>query len=114
MSYESDGHYVVHRESRHRARKDHACAACRDTISAGHVYACSFIVFDGDAEYLKRCLRCQTLHEHLRDLCGPGVWPDERLMCGLSYEDEWGELPEEIAALAFVTPDEMQAQEAAQ
>lgn len=60
---------------------------------------------DGDSVTLRRCSRCQTIHEHLRQLCeSQERWPDEQLNCGEDYEEEWGKLPPEIAALAFTLP----------
>jgi hypothetical protein len=37
------------------------------------------------------------------------MWPDEKLSCGEEYEKHWGcPPPDEIAALAFATPQELQ------
>jgi hypothetical protein len=76
-------------------------------------------VADHEAGTYKRCLRCQTIHEHLRERCrtanqklrGYGeLWPAERLDCGEAYEDEWdGPPPDDIARLAFLTTEEVQA-----
>lgn len=108
MSHGIDERYKVYNERRVKARKAHACGACGDPIEPGHEYTLVFIVFDR-ARSLKRCLRCQALHVHLRGVCAPHeMWPDERLDCGMDYEEEWGELPEEIAALAFKTGADMQ------
>jgi len=113
MSCSVDDVYSVYDERFPRARKRHMCDACDDTIEPGHVYARIGIVFDRRAYTIVRCLRCQALHEHLREKCRAhrdgDRWPDEHLDCGLDYEEEWGPLPDEIAALAFVTPAEMQA-----
>jgi len=67
-------------------------------------------VFDGTADTVKRCERCEAIHAHLVDLClyDGERWPDEQLNCGKSYEDEWGECPEEIQALAFALPGEIE------
>lgn len=112
MSCVFDETYAVYDERFPRARKPHTCDACHETISVGHWYARVGTVFDGRAETVVRCLRCQAIHEHLRTLSSPNdeVWPDERLDCGEGYEPHWGfSPPPEIAALAFVTPAEMQA-----
>lgn len=113
MSYSADEAYTVYDERFPRARKPHACAACKDVIEPGHIYARVGIVFEKEASTVVRCLRCQTIHEHLREKCrghrDGDRWPDEHLACGLDYEEEWGPLPDAIAALAFVTPAEMQA-----
>ena len=99
--------YEVYDEQRVTARKAHQCSACSETIRPGDRYVRVKMVFDGSAETIKRCARCQSIHEHLRDTapgCGD-VWPDEKLDCGDSYEDVFGEPPpDEIAALAFWRP----------
>ena len=68
------------------------------------------MVYDGRAETVKRCLRCEAMHEHLSTLGrDQDMYPAERLDCGQSYKDEWGkEPPPEIAALAFKTGADMQ------
>jgi hypothetical protein len=96
----------VYAETVRRARKPHSCAACRETIATGHRYTDVRIIFEGRVDTIKRCLRCQAIHEHLRDLGDGESWPEERLDCGQSYESEWGECPDEIAALAFALPGE--------
>lgn len=125
MSRSCDESYDVYDERRVRARKAHRCGACRETIAAGHYYMRVGVVYDGSASAIRRCLRCQALHVHLRKRChdmaadernrygysGDTMWPDEELNCGLAYEDEWGDLPDEIAALAFMTGADMQEAE---
>lgn len=113
MSHSCDEYYTLYNETSRRARKPHACDACRETIPPRAVYWRVFTVFDGDATLYVRCSRCQAIHLHLREKCaasGSDMWPDERLACGLKYEDEWGELPEEIEALAFALPGDSIAQ----
>lgn len=105
---------AVYNEARRRARKPHKCSACAETIQPRHTYWRVCIIYDGDVETVKRCERCQTLHRHLRTLRserrGWDTWPSERLDCGEDYFGHWGaEPPPEIAALAFTTPEEMQA-----
>lgn len=110
MSHSIDETYDVYNETSRIARKEHVCAACKETIRIGDRYAIVGIVFDGEAESVKRCLRCQEIHEHLRKLGAYEMWPAERLDCGEEYKEHWGhEPPPEIAALAFATPEEMQA-----
>lgn len=110
MSYVADdGAYDVYSERPLRARTAHACDACKEAISPGHTYTRVCVVFDRSAETIKRCWRCQRIHEHLRERCalaGRDMWPDERLACGHRYEAVWGELPADIAALAFALPGE--------
>lgn len=112
MSYHYDDTYDVYDERRVKARKPHTCQACGDTIQPGHRYARVGIVFRGSAETIKRCLRCQTLHAHLRERCRGDnrSWPDEHLAGGETYEDEWGQPPPpEVAALAFKTGADLQS-----
>lgn len=109
MSHYTEEYYSVYVETFRRARKEHVCCACEETIAAGHRYCYVAVVFDREARAYKRCLKCQALHTHLRDLgVRVDAWPREDLGCGLRYEDEWGPLPPEIAALAFMTADEAQ------
>jgi hypothetical protein len=108
MSHIAEETYSVYDERRVRARKQHICGACREPIVSGHTYWRIGVVFEKSAETLRRCERCQALHVHLRGLGHYDVWPDERLSCGQSYEDEWGDLPDDVAELAFVTAEEMQ------
>lgn len=84
----------------------HRCSACWERIDPGHRYTRVGIVFDGYAWTIKRCLRCQTLHEHLRQIADGDEWPDDQLNCGDSYEDLFGPPPAAIAALAFALPGE--------
>ena len=112
MSHICDETYKIYREKNQKARKAYRCSACRETIEQGHVYTYVACIHDGGFTRYRRCLRCQKLHEHLRELCGhlkyDDVWPDEQLNCGLSYEDEWGDLPADIAALAFKSGKDLQ------
>lgn len=119
MSESCDETYDVYDERVVRARKPHRCGACRETILPGHRYCRIGVVFDGEARTYKRCVRCQFLHEHLREKCRASVdrsswpvtehlWPDEQLACGQDYVEEWGPLPDEIAALAFLSAEEQQ------
>jgi hypothetical protein len=108
MSYEADEAYDVYREQQRKAIKEHTCSACKEVIRKGDSYWVITWIFDGYAGGIKRCLRCQTLHVHLRKLDPGYMWPAEQLDCGESYEDEWGSVPDEIIELAFITPDEAQ------
>lgn len=110
MSRSCDGQYDVYRQTPRKARKEHRCNACwRDgAIQPGHAYTVVATVYEGAAHTIKRCARCQALHDHLKELCSEDNerWPDERLNCGESYESEWGDVPEWIAAMAFWLPGE--------
>jgi hypothetical protein len=103
--------YTVHSARVIRARKEHKCYACKEVIRRGDLYAYTFIVFEGEPDVTKRCARCEMLYQHLwsvtRDT-DEGV--DDCLNCGHTYQEVHGvEPPEEIAALAFLTPAEAQA-----
>ena len=105
MSHEIDETYAVYLERARRARKEHRCGACKEIIAPHDTYTVVSVVFDSKAQTIKRCARCQKLHEHLRDLNPGESWPAERLDCGETYESEWEcEPPPEIAALAFALP----------
>ena len=109
MSHSVDDTYDVYETSYPKAVKEHRCDACGRTVHPGEVYARVSIVFDGQAETVKRCGGCEEMHQHLRDLCldRGDMWPDERLACGLAYEGEWERPPPaEIAALAFASSAE--------
>lgn len=112
MSVEADDTYDVYHERPVRARKAHKCIACREVIAPGHRYWRIGVIYDGSARTLRRCLRCQCIHVHLRELCSSSddyTWPDEWLGCGQSYEAEWGKCPEHIAVLAFVSGADLQS-----
>ena len=114
MSHSCEETYDVYRETVRRARKQHECDACRAPIRPGDYYCAVSVVHDNVAETVKRCGACQRTHEHLRVLCSErsswdreNFWPDERLNCGLEYDEEWGsEPPNEIASLPLLGADE--------
>lgn len=111
MSRECDGPVQVYDEQLRKARKEHKCDACEERIRAGDTYNYSTIIYDGSVEHIKRCLRCQKIHLHLRDVSSTDddyLWPDERLNCGEEYTSHWGKPPpDDIAALAFALPGEV-------
>lgn len=109
MSHYCDEYYSLYKERRVKARKEHKCDACGEVVSVGHYYFRISIMFEGEAETVKRCLRCQTLHLHLRGIEPGEMWPNEKLDCGKDYKAEWGkEPPPEMEMLAFVTQEESQ------
>jgi len=109
MSQYAEETYDVYHERNVVSRKEHNCCACYEKILKGQYYWRIGVVFDGHAETLKRCLRCQQLHEHLRDLGDQQEWPDERLNCGHGYREMWDRSPPDaVAGLAFKTSEEMQ------
>ena len=107
MSHYVDECYDVYQETTRKARKEHDCDACKLPIRRGDYYCSVHIVFDGRARSVKRCGACQTTHIHLRKLNPGEMWPNEKLACGLDYEEEWGnEPPDEIQALPLLSADE--------
>ncbi len=105
----------VYREDIRCARKGHRCDACRETIRPGDLYCDTFIVFERDPERIRRCLRCGSIfrilfQKMLRETNGEEQ-PALRLDCGHTWRARWEEdPPPEIARLAFLTPDEIQAE----
>jgi hypothetical protein len=97
----------VELQSRWRiARKPHYCFACRETIRSADRY--HFVVqnYDGELSTFKHCLRCWTMIREILDAGALSVqW---NLDCGLDWEEAFGPLPEHVATLAFLTPDEAQ------
>lgn len=94
-----------HRETRRRARVNHTCGACRETIERGQVYV--FEAFGGSfgIQTTKRCLRCELIYEHLIEVSPAGEFPDAHLNCGHTYEEVHDEPPPAwLAALAFWRP----------
>lgn len=109
MSQYGEGDYCpVWQDRWVTARKAHVCSACGETIERGNRYHTTFSVFDGIANQVKRCERCQTIFAHLSSLMtDPEEFCDERLACGHEYVERWSEEPPpEIAALAFWLPGE--------
>lgn len=116
MSVDCDGYCDVWERRQQRARKDHTCSCCGETIPRGHVYATHFTLFMGETDFVRRCLRCEALYDALTERMraagslGDEV-PDIRLKCGHDFEERWGEAPPpELARLAFMTAAEMQAE----
>ena len=109
MSHEVYDCYGFYREKLIKARIPHRCGACGEVVSMGHRYVKASWLWEGSVSSAKRCIRCQAIHEHLRNLAPGDTWPDETLKCGLDYEKEWGERPPpEIEILAFVTQEQAQ------
>jgi hypothetical protein len=108
MSHAVDETYDVYTEKLRCAVKNHKCSACGETILKGTHYFSVHWVFDGTAQTIKRCARCQAIHLHLRTLSPGDMWPDEELNCGEEYREHWGkDPPKEIAELAFLRPEEV-------
>jgi hypothetical protein len=102
MSYYAEEQYQFYNEPVLKARKPHTCDACKLTIPPGHRYVRISWCFDGRIESVKRCLRCQLIHEYLRGLGDGDMWPAEKLDCGEEFEPHWGYAPPEwLQSLAF-------------
>jgi len=114
VSDSCDDYCTIHESTVRKARKEHACSACATRIMPGHYYRHVFTLFDRDVAVFKRCGACDATWHHLKRLCderndwdrGANLYPREDLSCGLSYEEEWGDLPDEIAALPMMGDDE--------
>lgn len=89
-----------------RARKPHRCGACRETIPAGHRYHVVLTAIDGSMDTFRHCARCWQICEALWAQGAQAVQYD--LNCGADWCELFGELPEPLAKLAFVTPAEAQ------
>ena len=114
MSFEPDEYCEVFEVSHRKARKHHKCSACDGPIRPGDRYVNVFTVFQGDAETIKRCLRCDAIFCAIEQRLGSKgemyQQPMQNLDCGHTWQENFGEEPPEtIAALAFMTPDEAQA-----
>jgi hypothetical protein len=110
MSVAIDGVCDVWEINHRKARKEHKCDACQETIPVGHVYANQFSVFEGSAETIKRCMRCEMIYQHLCSIEeDPDFAPSPRLDCGHDYDEvHYRQPPEHVAKLAFMTPEEIQ------
>jgi len=113
----SDGEPLdVDNERMVRARKNHRCDACKETIRRGDLYKRHFIAWEGTCETVLRCARCDTIYQELCKLhraknkdAWESTWPAWRLDCGDSFKRVFDrEPPPELAELAFLTADEMQ------
>jgi len=112
MSHSVDEHYAAYTRTERKARKEHRCCACKETIERGHRYVYVTAVFEGTVDVYKRCVRCEHIFQLLVDkLAGRDEWPDEDLNCGHVWgEDHDGDPPPEVAALAFLSQSEAQSQ----
>ena len=113
MSEMCDGYLDVSDLDLRRSRRDRPCDACERTIRKGDRYARHAMLYEGHWEVTVRCGACQATYAHLCDLCSRSrdndIWPNPQLACGLSYAEEWGQIPEEVGRLAFLTDDEASA-----
>lgn len=108
LDYDEGEYPAIWRESEPMARKGHRCDACGETITPGQRYSSTFYVYDGAAQTIKRCARCETIYRHLLAVRGEWEIIDAELSCGHEYVSHRGvEPPPEIAALAFALPGEV-------
>ena len=70
-----------HSQAIRKARKEHVCSECRETIPKGTKYDYSSGIWDGRAESYKTCLLCIEIRDHFA--CE-----------GWIYEQLWGDLTE--------------------
>jgi hypothetical protein len=109
MCDEVDDYNDVQTSKRVRARVEHRCCACKERIRPGDEYERTFVVYDGNAESFKHCLRCIAMIDALGSALPPETSIAWRLDCGENWLDTIGALPDHVAELAFITPDEAQS-----
>lgn len=63
-----DGYAELYQSTMRKARKEHRCRECGNTIKPGEMYEYTVIVFDGDFSTKKTCEKCSDLAESLADL----------------------------------------------
>lgn len=91
-----------------RARKEHKCCACGDTIPRGHKYHVEKLIgvgSDAGVETYKHCVRCSMMYELLRRTAQPGDLIDLTLDCGEVWD---GPEDDPFQLLAFMTPEDGQ------
>ncbi len=108
MCDSADYTYDVLTSRQQRARKEHKCCACSETIRRGDVYQRSFACSREGADSYKHCLRCSKMLDAIRDALPSDTAIAWELDCGELWTTAIGDLPEDIAALAFMTADEAQ------
>jgi hypothetical protein len=102
-----DDEYDYNAQSWRTARKAHECYACRLAIQPGHRYHVCVAGARGERpDTFKHCARCWAICEALWKAGAEYVQFD--LDCGENWEENFGALPEHVAALAFMTADEAQ------
>lgn len=91
-----------------RARKEHCCCACGETIRPGDRYSVSSGIWDGEPDSFKHCLRCRTMINMLMEYLHEPI--DLELSCGETWESVFDRPPPpRVAELAFLSRDEGQA-----
>lgn len=118
-SCDDSGESVANYRSGHVvARVEHQCDCCAGTIRPGDTHYHASWFYEGYCSF-RRCARCHLLYlklvslhkaERILDEEGDPMGVDPELNCGHSFEKVFGrEPPEELARLAFMTRDEIQA-----
>lgn len=100
-----DEYSDVWNEKQRKARVEHTCCACKETIRRGDVYRVTSSLYDGSWDTWAHCLRCAAMLDALGKRDGGTSAIAMELDCGVVWEDP----PPEVAALAFLTKDEIQA-----
>jgi hypothetical protein len=88
-----------------RARKPHRCYACHEDIRKRDKYHIVVQIYDGEVETFRHCARCWVMASAIQSKTGYVQWD---LHCGELWETAIGDVPHDIARLAFLTPDEAQ------
>lgn len=96
-----------------KARKRHECVACDDGIENNDRYVRTVCLSSRDAadggalESYKHCLRCWSVLRAVRT-----ERPDDAIAwaldCGEDWNDTIGAVPDDLAALAFMTREQVQ------
>jgi hypothetical protein len=106
---DSDFDNPIDMQSRWRfARKAHVCFACKETIRSGDRYHVSVQLYESEIQHFKHCARCWMLCEAILEAGAESVQWD--LHCDETWEGRFGPIPDNVAVLAFMTPDEAQAE----
>jgi hypothetical protein len=108
MCERAEEFFDVQNSVRRKARKEHPCCACSETIAVGHIYMRTFVVFDGRSDTYKHCLRCWKMLEALRESLPGDTAIAWELNCGEDWRNTIGVLPDDVAALAFMTQSDAQ------
>ncbi len=118
MSVSCDEYNDAYVEHTPRARKEHKCYACNETIRPGDRYRRTFVAFDGRGDSYKHCLRCAAMMDAIQEGQRKAGERDTGVALGLDCGHSWQEImdeepPPEIARLAFMSADDMQRELAA-
>ena len=81
-----------------RARKEHECCECHETIHRGEEYEYLAYKFDGDFGIAKTCLSCLLVRQSICYCCGVGeLWGEIHAnYCGKDDESDECICPDEV------------------